>query len=216
MATSERSARKVGLFGGMFDPPHIGHLIVASEAAWQLGLDEVRLVVCARPPHREPGWLPAEFRLRLVEAAVAGELPLVASRAEVDRPGQSYTVDTLEGFTADEPDATFALIVGADQLLGFHRWRTPERITELASLAAVGRGGADRDAIAAAAKEVSGGVTWVEMPEVAVSSTMIRERLQLGRPIRHLVPRPVEDLLAHAGFPSHGSVATLRRPLRPT
>jgi len=187
----------------MFDPPHIGHLIVASEAAWQLGLDEVRLVVCALPPHRDPGRLPAEFRLSLVEAAVAGDPPLVASRAELDRPGPSYTVDTLEGFVADEPDAGFSLIIGADQLLGFHRWRLPERIVQLASLAIVGRGDADRETLEAEAVGVApSGVRWVEMPEVAVSSTMIRERLELGRPIRHLVPRQVEALLAQEGLPS--------------
>ena len=187
----------------MFDPPHIGHLIVASEAAWQLGLDEVRLVVCARPPHREAGWLPAEIRFRLVEAAVADDPPLVASRAELDRPGPSYTVDTLEGFVASEPDASFHLIIGADQILGLRRWRLPERIVQLASLAVVGRDGADREALEAAAAAVApAGVRWVDMPEVAVSSTMIRDRLQLGRPIRHLAPRPVEALLAAEGFPS--------------
>ena len=186
----------------MFDPPHIGHLIVASEAAWQLGLDEVRLVVCARPPHREGGWLQAEQRLRLVEAAVAGDPPLAASRAEIDRPGPSYTVDTLEGFAAAEPDASLTLIIGADQLLGFASWRTPGRIVELASLAIVDRAGANPDALEAAAAAVApAGVRWIEMPEVAVSSTLIRERLRLGRPIRHLVPRPVEELLAAEGFP---------------
>lgn len=185
----------------MFDPPHIGHLIVASEAAWQLGLDEVRLVVCARPPHREGGWLAAEQRLRLVQAAVAGDPPLTASRAEIDRPGPSYTVDTLEGFAADEPDASLSLIIGADQLLGFSSWRMPGRIVELASLAIVDRAGADPDALERAAAVAPSGVRWIEMPEVAVSSTLIRERLRLGRPIRHLVPRPVEEMLAAEGFP---------------
>ncbi len=186
----------------MFDPPHIGHLIVASEAAWQLGLDEVRLVVCARPPHREGGWLQAEQRLRLVEAAVADDSPLVASRVEIDRPGPSYTVDTLEGFAAAEPGASLTLIIGADQLLGFASWRMPGRIVELASLAIVDRAGADPDALEAAATAVApAGVRWIEMPEVAVSSTLIRDRLRLGRPIRHLVPRPVEELLATEGFP---------------
>lgn len=189
----------------MFDPPHIGHLIVASEAAWQLGLDEVRLVVCARPPHRGAGRLPAEFRVRLVEAAVADDPPLVASRAELDRPGPSYTVDTLEAFVAAEPEAAFSLIIGADQLVGLDRWRLPERIVQLASLAVVARGGVDRAALEAAAAAVAPKMRWVEMPEVAVSSTLIRDRLQLGRPIRHLVPRPVEALLAAEGLPGDDS-----------
>lgn len=193
----------------MFDPPHIGHLIVASESAWQLGLDEVRLVVCARPPHRAEGRLPAEVRLRLVEAAVVDDSPLVASRAELDRPGPSFTVDTLEGFAAIEPGTTFHLIMGADQVLGLSRWRMPDRIVQLASLAVVGRGGADRAALEAAAAAVApAGLRWVEMPEVGVSSTMIRERLKLGRPIRHLVPRAVEELLVAEGFPDIESALT--------
>ncbi len=186
----------------MFDPPHIGHLVVAAEAAWQLALDEVRLVVCARPPHRDDAWLDPELRVELVQAAVAGHPHLVASRAEVDRPGPSYTVDTLEGFGADEPDAELHLILGADQVMALSRWHRPERIAALATIAAVARDGVDRgDVQAAAVAGRVGTLEWVEIPEIGVSSTLIRRRLRDGAPVRHLVPPGVADRLDGAGMP---------------
>ncbi len=185
----------------MFDPPHIGHLILASEAAWQLGLDEVRLVVCARPPHRGEGWLPPETRLLLVAQATAVYPKLVASRVELDRPGPSYTLDTLDAFVAHEPETAFWLILGADQLTSFARWRGPERITDLARLAVASRDGARTADLQAVADRVAPGrVDWLEMPTVGVSSTMIRERIASGQPVRHLVSPPVDDLLAAEGL----------------
>lgn len=181
----------------MFDPPHIGHLILASEAAWQLGLDEVRLVVCARPPHRGEGWLSPDVRLRLVEQVTAGYPALVASRVELERPGPSYTVDTLSTFAEAEPGAAFWLIVGADQLASFASWRSPDDIVALARLAVASRDGEEATGIRAIADRVAPGrVDWLEMPTVAVSSTMIRERIASGRPVRHLVSPAVDDGLA--------------------
>jgi nicotinate-nucleotide adenylyltransferase len=181
----------------MFDPPHIGHRIVANEAAWQLGLDELRVVVCARPPHRPDAWLPAEFRLQLAGVALRDDPAIVTSRVEIDRPGPSYTVDTLQAFADEEPDAELILIIGADQLQSFGLWYRPERIAELATLAIVARNGVDRAALVATARAVTERpVAWVDIPEIGISSTMIRERLRAGQPFRHLVPEPVADLLA--------------------
>lgn len=185
----------------MFDPPHIGHLILASEAAWQLGLDEVRLVVCARPPHRGEGWLPPETRLQLVAQATAAYPKLVASRVELDRPGPSYTLDTLDAFVAHEPETAFWLILGADQLASFAQWRGPERIVGLARLAVASRDGArTADLLAVADRVAPGRVDWLEMPTVGISSTMIRERIASGQPVRHVVSPPVDDLLAAEGL----------------
>lgn len=185
----------------MFDPPHVGHLVLAGEAAWQLGLDEVRLVVCARPPHRREAWLSPEVRLRLVEQATAGYPALVASRVELDRPGPSYMVDTLSTFVTAEPGAAFWLIVGADQLASFARWRSPDGIVGLARLAVASRDGAQTAEMRAIADRVAPGrVDWLEMPTVAVSSTMIRERVASGRPVRHLVSPAVDDGLAAEGL----------------
>lgn len=199
MVTSEADVRprRIGVFGGMFDPPHVGHLILASEAAWQLDLDEVRLVVCARPPHRAPGWLDPELRFRLVECAASSYPKLVASRAELDRDGSSYTVDTLEQFAGEDPDVSWWLIVGADQLAAFDRWREPARIVELARLAVAARSGVDRVELQVVADGAAPDrVDWIQMPAVEVSSSMIRDRMAAGTPIRHLVSSPVDDLLA--------------------
>ncbi len=201
----------------MFDPPHIGHVILASEAAWQLGLDEVRLVVCARPSHRAAGWCAPEVRVRLVQAATAAHPGLSASRAELDRPGPNFMVDTLSDFAAAEPDAAFWLLLGADQLTSFETWRDPERIVQIARLAVAARDGVDRTDLQAAAEQVAPGrVDWVQMPGVAVSSTMIRERIAGGRPIRHLVSPPVADVLAAEGLVESSVRATLPSPSRPT
>ena len=185
----------------MFDPPHIGHLILAAEAVWQLGLDEARLVVCARPPHRDEGWLLPETRLQLVAQATAAYPKLVASRVELDRPGPSYTLDTLEAFVAHEPETAFWLILGADQLASFAQWRGPERIVGLARLAVASREGASTTDLQVVADQVAPGrVDWIGMPKVGISSTMIRERIASGRPVRHLVSPPVDDLLAAEGL----------------
>jgi nicotinate-nucleotide adenylyltransferase len=189
------------VFGGMFDPPHIGHVILASEAAWQLGLDEVRFVVCARPPHRDEGWLPAETRLRLVEGAIEAHPGMVASRAEMDRPGPNFMVDTLSAFAAAAPGTRFWLLLGADQLASFDTWRDPERIVELARLAVAARDGVDRTDLQSVADRVAPmRVDWVRMPTVGVSSTMIRERIAAGNPVRHLVSPAVDDVLASEGL----------------
>ena len=185
----------------MFDPPHIGHVVLAGEAAWQLGLDEVRFVVCARPPHRGGGWLPAEMRLRLVERATEAHPGMVASRAELDRPGPNFMVDTLRDFVAAAPGTMFWLLLGADQLASFNTWREPERIVQLARLAVAARDGADRTDLQAVADQVAPGrADWVQMPAVAVSSTMIRKRIAAGNPVRHLVSPPVDDVLAAEGL----------------
>jgi len=207
--------RRVGVVGGTFDPPHIGHLIVASEARWQLGLDEVRLVPAREPPHK-PDRLPAppEARLRWLERAIDGREGLVVSRAEIDRPGPSYTADTLERMAADEPGALLWFVLGSDQLEGFAGWRDPDRILRLARLAVVPRAGADPEAVRALADRVAPGrADRLDVPAVAISSTMIRARIAAGRPIAFLVPRGVEEALAEEGLVASPRIGpTERRP----
>lgn len=192
-----RHRRHIGVLGGTFNPPHLGHLILAEECRWQRALDEVHLVVSARPPHRDAPAVDPEIRLRLVEAAIAGFPHLHASRIEIDRPGPSFTADTLEGLAAAAPDTEFTLIIGADQLLAFGTWRDPERITAVARLAVVARGAADLDALAEAGEHVAPGrVDLVAMPAIEISSTMVRDRARTGAPYDHLVPRPVAEQIA--------------------
>lgn len=215
MTATFADGRRVGVVGGTFDPPHIGHLIVASEARWRLGLDEVRLVPAREPPHK-PDRLPAppEARARWLERAIGGREGLSVSRAEIDRPGPSYTADTLERMAADEPGARLWFVLGSDQLEGFAGWRDPDRILRLARLAVVPRAGSDPEAVRALADRVAPGrADWLDVPAVAVSSTMIRARIAAGHPIAFLVPRGVEEALAEEGLVASPRIGpTERRP----
>lgn len=188
-------SRRIGVLGGSFDPPHIGHLALAEECWWRLSLDEVRLVPVVRSPLKDatPSF-GAEARVRMVARAVEGHPALTLSRAEVDRPPPSFTVDTLEAFAAAEPEAELWLVIGGDQLLDLARWRDPARIVHLARLAVARRGG-DPDALRAAADAIAPGrVDWIDMPPIGVSSTMVRERLATGAPVRYLLPPGVEEI----------------------
>jgi nicotinate-nucleotide adenylyltransferase len=206
------------VLGGTFDPPHIGHLIVATEALWQLRLDEVRLVPAREPPHKphEPR-SDAARRMEWVELAVADQPGLVASAIEMERPGPSYTADTLEAFAAAEPGALLWFVLGADQLEGFRGWRDPGRILAAARLAILSRGGRPRAGLEELAARVAPGrADWVEVPEIGVSSSMIRARIAAGQPIRNLVPRPVEEALRRGGLVASPPEDELRKdPSRP-
>ena len=184
------------MLGGSFDPPHLGHVVLAQEVLWQLALDEVLLVPCRRSPHKPDGHLlDPELRMRMVEAAVAGRTGLTASRLELDRQPPSFTVDTLRQLAAVVPGARLWLVVGADQLRAFSAWREPQEILRLARLAAVDRG---------PAQELPPGidparVDRVSMPRIDLSSTDIRARLAAGAPVWHLVPPGVAEMLEQTG-----------------
>jgi nicotinate-nucleotide adenylyltransferase len=186
--------------GGSFDPPHDGHIALARHAARQLGLDRVLLVPVGIPPHKPDGpVIPAERRRMMVEAAAAADPVLEASRAEIDRPGPSFTVDTLERIAADHPGADLWFILGADQLAGFGEWRRPDRIVEIARLAVARRPGAadPRDGVAGD-DPAEGRVDLIDMPEAPISSTIVRDRIARGEDIRDLVPGAVADILEDA------------------
>lgn len=187
------------MLGGTFDPPHIGHLIVASEALWQLDLDVVRLVPTRIPPHKPTGaQTDPDRRAAWLERAVAGHPGLEVSRIELDREGPSYTADTLEAIAAEEPGAGLWFILGADQLAGLGGWHEPGRILAAARLAVVPRAGRDLRAIAD--QVAPGRADLLDVPEIGVSSSMIRERIAAGRPIRFLVPPGVEESLRREGL----------------
>lgn len=192
--------RRIGVLGGTFDPPHIGHLVLAQECWWQLGLDELRLVPAARSPLKDVSpRFSGEHRARMVARAVEGHPALTLSRIELERDPPSYTVDTLESFAQAEPEAELWLVLGGDQLLDLHRWRSPARIVEIARLAVATRPGEDRATLESAATKIAPGrVDWVDMPQIDVSATMIRERLDSDRPVRYLLPSGVEDVIRFA------------------
>lgn len=201
-AVSPAEPRRVGVLGGTFDPPHIGHLIVACEARWRLRLDEVRLVPARRPPHKPDGSpAEAERRARWAEAAVAGRPGLVVSRAELVREGPSYTADTLDEMAAAEPGVGLWFILGADQLEGLPGWHDPGRILAAARLAAVPRDDTDRAALVAPVEEIAPGrIDWLDVPPIGVSSSMIRRRMAAGEPVGHLLPPAVERALVEEGL----------------
>jgi nicotinate-nucleotide adenylyltransferase len=194
-----------GLFGGTFNPPHIGHLVCAQEALVQLGLDHVTLLVAAVPPHKEvpddPG---PEVRLAMCAAAVAGDERLSVSDLELRRPGPSYTVDTLRALHDDRPGDDLTFIVGGDMAFSLPTWREPEQVLALARLAVAERDEIRREHIVERLdRELPGSVDRVDffaMPRIDLSSSLLRRRAAEGRPLRYLVPDGVADLITEQGL----------------
>lgn len=196
---------RLGVLGGTFNPPHIGHLIAAQEALAQLSLDRVLFVPAGVPPHRavehEPG---AEARFELTELAVAGDERFEASRIELDREGPSFTVETLRQLAAAGDDELF-LLLGGDQATALPKWREPEEVLRLATVVAFERTNWSREGIGLTIARLRGarGVLYLDMPRIQVSSTLVRRRVREGRPIRYLVPdgvwRYIEEHRLYAG-----------------
>ncbi len=180
---------RIGVFGGTFDPPHVGHLVTAVNVRHDLALDRVLLVV-ANVPWQKVGSRtisPAEDRLALVEAAVEGVPGLEASRLEIDRGGPSYTADTLAELRAQDPGAELFVVLGADAAAGILTWERVEEVRRLATIVVVDRPGAP--------PAIAPGPDWrwitVEVPRLEVSSTELRARVRDGRPLDYLLTPPV-------------------------
>jgi nicotinate-nucleotide adenylyltransferase len=194
---------RVGILGGAFNPPHLGHLWLAQEAFVRLGLDRVLLVPFGEPPHREldadPG--PRE-RLRLAQIAADGDDRLLVSPIEANRPGPSYMADTLTLLIEIEPAAELTLVLGADQAMKLRSWHEPEQVLELARIAVADRNGVGRDDVAAELEGLPGAdaIEGFRLPRIEVSSTLVRERVAAGLPIRYLVPDAVADHIASTGL----------------
>ena len=191
---------RVGILGGTFNPPHLGHLICAQEAYLQLELDRVTLIPARIPPHKpvddEPG---AEHRLELCRVAVRDDDRFDVSDVEVAREGPSYTVDTLELLHSREPESELFLIVGGDIAAGLPKWREPERVLSLATLAVAGRRGTSRADVDEALRGLRGGerAQFFQMPTIGVSSTVLRRRVRARQSIRYYVPDPVVSYIDH-------------------
>jgi nicotinate-nucleotide adenylyltransferase len=188
----------VGILGGTFNPPHVGHLVMVLEALDQLDLDRVLLMPVAQPPHKEalsdPG---ADVRLELCRLAIAGEDRVEVSDLEIERGGASYTVDTLRALHERDPEHALTFIVGGDMAYSLPSWREPEAVLELARLAVAERDGLRREDIAERLEPLHAGdrVLFFDMPRIDLSSSAIRARVAAGRPIRYLVPDPVVDVI---------------------
>jgi nicotinate-nucleotide adenylyltransferase len=188
----------LGIFGGAFNPPHVGHLLLAQEAHWQLQLDAVVLVPFGEPAHRtlehDPG---PGVRFQMCEYAVAADGRFGVSRIEIDRTGPSYTVDTLRELRRRSPDDELVLLIGGDQAAALGSWREPEEVLSLALLGVAERDDWRREEIASRLGGLCSPdrVRFFDMPRIDVSSTMIRRRAAAGQPIRYLVPDKVANLI---------------------
>jgi len=193
----------IGILGGTFNPPHMGHLVMAQEALDQLDLDRVVLMPVAVPPHKEaredPG---AAARLELCRLAVADDERFAVSTVEIERGGASFTVDTLKELHDVEPEHDLTFIVGGDMAQSLPAWREPEAILRLARLAVAEREGVRREDIARRLEPLHDGdrVVFFDMPRIDVSSSTIRRRVAEGRPIRYLVPDAVAAAIAEQGL----------------
>jgi nicotinate-nucleotide adenylyltransferase len=194
----------LGILGGTFNPPHIGHLVCAQEARAQLGLDRVVLMPVHTPPHKaaldDPG---PEARLALCRAAVADDEELEVSTLELDRGGASYTADTLRALHGLHEGDDLTFIVGGDMASSLPSWREPEAVLELARVAVAEREEHRRQEIAERVGALRGAaerIVFFTMPRLDISSSDIRARLAGGRPIRWLVPIAVADEIERRGL----------------
>jgi nicotinate-nucleotide adenylyltransferase len=193
----------IGVLGGAFNPPHIGHLVLAQEAASQLGLSDVLLVPAGEAPHKriepEPG---RDVRLAMARLAAATDPTLEASDVETSREGPSFTFRTLELLSDARPNDEFVFLMGADVAASLEGWRDAQRLLELARLGIAARPGNVLDEAEAALERLGGNerAEIVKMPEIGVSSTGIRRRVAAGRPIRHLVPDAIVDFIDERGL----------------
>lgn len=182
---------RLGLFGGRFDPPHIGHLLAAASAFETLTLDELWFVPAKTPPHK-PAVAPAEVRLEMLALAVGDTLAFKVSDLELSRPGPSYTFDTVMGIKSERPKDTLFFLTGADAYAEIATWHRSEELTEAVAMVALARPGYTLDTLDSPFRER---VTILQTRLCDVSSTEIRLRLRSGRSVRYLVPEAVEMYL---------------------
>jgi nicotinate-nucleotide adenylyltransferase len=200
-------SRSLGILGGTFNPPHLGHLALARRAFDELGLDRVVLMPAHTPPHKgadgDPG---PEHRLRMSELLIDDEPGLAACALEIKRGGPSYTVDTLDAIHASHPDAELTFIVGADAARTLADWRDPEKLLELADLAVAARSGSSEDELLQTVARLAAGTApaspataklrFLDMPLVEISSSQARRRAARGEPLEDLVGPAVADYIA--------------------
>jgi nicotinate-nucleotide adenylyltransferase len=194
---------RIGILGGTFNPPHLGHLVAAQEAYRELALDQVMLIPAGVPPHKpvngEPG---PEHRLELCRLACAGDDRFTVSDLELRRGGPSFTVDTLDILRSQSPSDELFLILGADIAAGLPKWHEPERVLELATVAIAKRRGTSKGAVDNALAQLPGGerARFFQMPRIGISSTMVRRRVRAGQPIRYFVPDGVMHYIETHGL----------------
>lgn len=195
---------RIGILGGTFDPPHVGHLWLAALAADSLGLRRVLFMPAAQPPHkRRRGMSSITERLLMTRLAITGNPRFELSTLEVGRPGPSYTIDSVEELRRTHGDARLYLLMAADSLAQIDEWREPDRLLSLIEWAVGPRPGSElprasvlRERFGAAARRIH----LLEGPSLDLSATAIRHRVAAGQTIRYLVPQAVEELILEKGL----------------
>jgi nicotinate-nucleotide adenylyltransferase len=199
----------VGIFGGTFDPPHSGHLIVAQDAALALGLDRILFIPAAQPPHKlGQSITAADLRARMLQLAIAGDARFAMDTLELERTGPSWTVETLRTLSEQQPGTSWTLLMGVDQYSEFGSWRGPDAIRRLARIGVLSRSGqcgggtanVGVEMPAPAACPLDGGAVQVAVTRIDISSTAVRRRVAAGQSIRYLVPPTVEAFIFEAGL----------------
>jgi nicotinate-nucleotide adenylyltransferase len=207
----EKDRMRIGVYGGSFDPVHLGHLLLAECCREQAGLDRVLFVPAATQPHKQDRRLAdPQHRIDMLRLATGGHPAFDVATLEIDRGGVSYTVDTLASLRAAHPGDELCLLLGPDALAGFPTWREPRRIADLATLVAVERETLDDLSAAAAAAGLSDLLgaerlatlldRRVRMPAIGIRASDLRAAVAAGRSIRYRTPRAVEAFIATHGL----------------
>ena len=190
---------RIGLFGGTFDPPHLGHLILASEAQAQLELDRLLWILTPEPPHKQEQFITSiEHRLAMVELAIKDNLTFELSRIELDRPGPHYTFDTLKLVAEQNPGADIIPIIGGDSLRDLPKWHEPQKLVYACHWIGVMRRPSDENNLEALEHElpgISSKVHYVDAPLLEIASREIRNRIAIGRSVRYYLPAPVYEYI---------------------
>jgi nicotinate-nucleotide adenylyltransferase len=185
---------KIGIFGGTFDPPHFGHLIVAEHVRDGLGLDRILFIPAVIPPHKlqRSDITPADMRLEMVRLAIEGNGSFEVSDIEIRRGGLSYTVDTLKELRTQRPTDDLYLLMGMDNLRDFYGWKDPEMIRRIAHIVVMTRPGFEAKSMS---EEDRSTMTICDVPEIEISSREIRRRVRQRHSIQYLVPTTVLDFI---------------------
>jgi len=195
---------RIGIFGGTFDPPHLGHLILAAEAYHQLGLHRLLWVLTPDPPHKQKKFItPLQHRLDMLHATLAGDPNFELCPVDINRPGPHYAIDTVRILKAEHPGVDWIYLMGGDSLNDLHTWRNPlELVASVTSLGVMVRPGAKIDLadLEKKTRGVSAKVKFIKAPLIGISASEIRQRVADGLPYRYLVPLEVYKIIHDRGL----------------
>lgn len=199
---------RIGVFGGTFDPPHLGHLILAAEAFEQLELDRILWVLTPDPPHKLGKTIsPLPVRLQLLEAALGDEPKFEISRLDIDRPGPQFAVDTVQLLAREVAGSEIYYLIGGDSLRDLPTWRNPQQLIQrVAGLGVMRRPGDDFDLeqLEQVIPGLKARLHFIEAPLLEISSSQIRQRIQQGRTYRYYLPIRVYEMIEERGLYRYG------------